>query len=173
MMKVVLTILISYLLGCFSSAYILGKYFSNIDIREFGSGNAGTTNALRVMGKKMGGITLILDVVKGLIAVFIGRLILGEDGGMLAGIFAVLGHNFPIFLKFKGGKGVATSIGVLIFINWQVGLVVLIIAISIMAITRYISLGSIIGGFLAPIATLIIVKPLDMKLFLTVLFWKE
>src|SRR5690554_4139407 len=116
-MKVVLTVTVSYLLGCFSSAYFLGKMAKNIDIREYGSGNAGATNALRVMGKKIGALTFILDILKGIIAVIIGNKLLGLDGKLLAGIFVVLGHNFPVFLNFKGGKGVATSLGVLMMVN--------------------------------------------------------
>ncbi len=169
-MQFVFIIIVSYLLGCFSSAYVLGRFSQKIDIREFGSGNSGTTNALRVLGKKMAILTLVLDVLKGIIAVLISRAILGENGAMLGGVFAVLGHNFPVFLNFKGGKGVATSIAVLTMINWKIGLSILIIAITIMAITRLVSLGSIIGAILAPIATIFFIKPFNLNLFLTVLF---
>lgn len=140
-MKVVITILLSYLLGCFSSAYVLGKLTKNIDIREYGSGNAGATNALRVLGKKLGALTFLLDILKGILAVVIGKYLLGLDGGLLASIFVVLGHNFPVFLNFKGGKGVATSLGVLMILNWKIGLVCLIVGVTVIILTRYVSLG--------------------------------
>lgn len=166
-MKAVLTILLSYLIGCFSSAYVLGKMSKNIDIRSYGSGNLGTTNALRVLGKKMGVITLILDILKGIIAVLMGNVILGTNGSLLAGIFVVLGHNFPIFLRFKGGKGVATSLGVLFLLNWKAGLICLVIGVIIILSTRYVSLGSITASIMAPFAMTLTTDSNNKYLYVT------
>lgn len=150
-------IIISYLLGSVSSAVILSKAVSGRDIREEGSGNAGATNMLRTHGKKMGALTLIFDVLKGVIAVLIANLIKNIGSGdeyifrmlpFIAGLFVILGHNFPVFFGFKGGKGVATSLGVVLALNYKVGLIVAVIALLVMVITRYVSLGSILAGVL-------------------------
>lgn len=167
MMKMFITILLSYLIGCFSSAYFLGKISQNIDIRNYGSGNAGATNALRVLGKKIGILTFLLDILKGVIAVLIGRYISGFNGSLLAGIFVVLGHDFPIFLGFKGGKGVATSFGVLLLLNWKVALVCLVVASSIIIFTKYVSLGSIVASICTPFAMVLTLKPVNKYLYIT------
>jgi len=164
-----MTILISYLIGCFSSAYFLGKMSKNIDIRSYGSGNAGATNALRVLGKKMGALTFVLDILKGVIAVFIGQIILGFNGSLLASLFVVLGHNFPAFLGFKGGKGIATSLGALLILNWQTGLICLIIGVVFIVITKYVSLGSIMATISAPIVIVFTSDSIDKYLYLTTL----
>lgn len=168
-MKAFLTILLSYLIGSISSAYILGKLNKNIDIRSYGSGNAGATNALRVLGKKLGAFTLILDVLKGVIASIIGMKLLGYSGMLMASIFVVIGHNWPVFLNFKGGKGVATSFGVLLVMNWKVAIICLAIAIIIVSITKYVSLGSIIAAMSAPIV-MILFSSREKYLILTTLF---
>lgn len=164
-----LTALVSYLVGSVSGAIIISKKVSGSDIRESGSKNAGTTNMLRVHGKKLALLTLLIDVLKGVIAVLIGILIdsvVERQYGMIsfvspgewlvgsmkyiAAIFSILGHDFPIYFGFKGGKGVATSIGVALMLDWKVGLVVMIAALIIMATTRYVSLGSVIGAVIYP-----------------------
>ena len=164
-----LTALVSYLIGSISGAIIISKKVSGSDIRESGSKNAGTTNMLRVHGKKLAILTLLVDVLKGVIAVLIGILIdfvLERQYGMksfvsqsewlvgnmkyIAAVFAILGHDFPIYFGFKGGKGVATSIGVALVLDWKVGLVVMMAALIIMATTRYVSLGSVIGAVIYP-----------------------
>lgn len=160
-MKVPLTIAISYLIGSFSSAYVLGKLVKKTDIRTYGSGNAGTTNALRVFGKRIGALTFILDILKGILAVYIGGQIMGYNGQLLAGLFAVIGHNWPIFLKFKGGKGIATSFGVLLSLHWPTAIVSLVIFILVIILTKYVSLGSIISAIVVPIFGLIINRPLN------------
>lgn len=160
---VILTILVAYLIGSISSAVIISKIISGEDIRDHGSGNAGATNMLRVHGKLAGILTLIIDILKGVVAIGIAMLLalllsaikpestLAPCLKYLAGLFVVLGHDFPIFFKFKGGKGVATSLGVILMLNWQIGLTVLIIAILIMALTRFVSLGSVIAAIIYPI----------------------
>lgn len=166
-MNIFITILLSYLIGCFSSAYFLGKISKNIDIRNYGSGNAGATNALRVLGKKIGALTFALDILKGVIAVLIGRALFGFNGSLLAGIFVVIGHNFPVFLGFKGGKGVATSFGVLLMLNWEAALLCLLVAASIIIFTKYVSLGSIVASISAPIMMVLTLDSVNKYLYIT------
>jgi glycerol-3-phosphate acyltransferase PlsY len=164
-----LTALVAYLIGSISGAIIISKKVSGSDIRESGSKNAGTTNMLRVHGKKLAVMTLLVDVIKGIIAVLIGIMIdavIERQYGMvsivspaewligsmkyIAAIFAILGHDFPIYFGFKGGKGVATSIGVALVLDWKVRLIVMIASLIIMATTRYVSVGSVIAAVIYP-----------------------
>lgn len=165
-MKFIITIIVAYLIGCFSSAYIVGRIFKKIDIRKYGSGNVGSTNALRVMGAKLGIFTFLLDVLKGVIAVLIGRLILGDIGGLLGGLFAVIGHDWPVFIGFKGGKGVATSIGALLVLYGYITIIPLIITIVCIIITKYVSLGSMIFLVLTPISYAVFSKPFEIEFFI-------
>lgn len=143
---------ISYLIGSVNFSILISRAISGKDIRESGSGNAGATNMLRTHGKKMGVLTLLLDVLKGIVAIIIAIIAdknISANTGFLAyiaGVCVILGHNFPIYFGFKGGKGVATSLGVVLMLDWKVGLIVAVCAIAIMAVTRYVSLGSILGG---------------------------
>lgn len=168
-MDIVLTIITSYLIGNFSPAYVLGKFVKKIDIREYGSGNAGTTNALRVFGKKIGILTFLIDIGKGIIAVLLGQYIMGEGGKYVAALFVVLGHNWPALLRFKGGKGIATSLGVLFILNWKLGLISLLIGLTIIIFTRYVSLGSITASISAPIVSFFIIGTFKDYLFYTTL----
>ena len=165
-MNYIITIVGSYLIGCFSSAYIIGKLFKKIDIRNFGSGNVGSTNALRVMGAKLGIFTFLLDILKGVIAVFLGKIILGDVGGVVAGLFVVIGHNWPIFIGFKGGKGVATSIGVLLTLFGVVIFIPLIVTVIIIAFTKYVSLGSVSFLVMAPLLYAIFIRPFKVEYFM-------
>ena len=169
-MKYFIIAIISYLLGNISFAYILGKIFTKKDVRDFGSGNAGTTNAIRAFGKKIGAMVFVGDVLKGIIAVLIGRSMAGASGGYLAGAFVIIGHNWPVFLKFKGGKGVATTIGVMAITSPFVTLICFVLGLVVIVITRTVSLGSILGMAMAPIAAGIFVRPFDLKLFIFCLF---
>ncbi len=162
----ILTIIAAYLIGSISPSIILSKALYGSDIRSSGSGNAGTTNMLRTHGKKVAIFTLLCDILKGVIPVLLANLAIRFWGDSLAdyiasslpyiaGFFAVLGHNFPIFFGFKGGKGVATTLGVVLTVNWQLGLIVMVVALAIMAATRYVSLGSCIGALVFPIMYLV------------------
>ena len=149
---------IAYLIGSINFSIILSKRMAGFDIREKGSGNAGTTNMLRAVGKKAAVITLICDILKGvvsiLIAVLAGKIVKNLDNDLLVqldGIFVIIGHTFPVFFKFKGGKGIATALGVLLMINWQIGLICLIFALVLMALTKMVSVGSIAAAILFPI----------------------
>lgn len=168
-MKILLTIVLSYVIGSFSSAYVLGKMFKNVDIRYYGSGNAGTTNAVRVFGKKIGLMAFVLDVLKGMIAIYIGGKILGYDGKLIAGFFAVIGHNWPILLNFKGGKGIATSFGVLLSIHWPTAVISLLFFIVVLVISRYVSLSSMTSATVVPIVVALVKEPFDKKFFIVTL----
>ncbi|MEB3072824.1 glycerol-3-phosphate 1-O-acyltransferase PlsY [Parvimonas sp. C2] len=137
-------IIIAYILGNISGGMIFGKLLFNKDIRDYGSKNAGTTNALRVFGIKAGALTFIVDLLKSILACFIGMKLLGLNGVLLAGIFVVIGHNWPIFLNFKGGKGIASSFGFIIFLDYKIAIVAIIMFITIVVLTKYISLGSML-----------------------------
>lgn len=155
--------IIAYAIGSINFSVIFSRKYAGFDVREKGSGNAGTTNMLRSVGKKAAAITLLCDILKGvvsiLIAVIIGNIVKTSDKALLvqiAGIAVVLGHTFPIFFEFKGGKGVATSLGVLLMTNWQIGLICLVFALVIMALTKMVSMGSVGAAVLFPILTLFI-----------------
>ena len=160
MLIYLIIIIIAYLLGNISTSYIVAKRLAGVDIRTQGSGNAGSTNVLRTLGKKAGALTFVGDVLKGLIAVLIARLIaygVHMDQSIcayIAVVAVVLGHNYPAFLGFKGGKGVATSLGSMLGMNPLVALMCLGFFIIIVAITKYVSLGSILGIGLSPICLL-------------------
>ena len=163
MIECAIMAIIAYLIGSINFSIILSKKMAGFDVREKGSGNAGTTNMLRSVGKKAAAITLICDILKGviaiLIAIAIGKIFKNTNGSLLvqiAGVAVILGHTFPIFFKFKGGKGVATSLGVLIMSNWQIGLICLVFALILIALTQMVSVGSIAAAILYPVLTLFI-----------------
>ncbi len=164
-MRFVLAAVMAYLIGNISFSLLIGKLFFKKDVRNYGSGNAGTTNMIRAFGAKIGVITFIGDALKGMLAAYIGKLIGGMDGCYIAGIMVIIGHNWPVFLKFKGGKGVATTIGVMLYVLPIPTLICFIIGVSIAFFTRIVSLGSLIGVGLSPIAILLVVRPFDVKLF--------
>lgn len=137
-------VVIGYLLGCFPTAIILSG-FKGVDIRSTGSGNAGTTNMLRTMGYKAGILTFVGDSLKALIATLIGLWLAGDVGGCVGGAMAVVGHAFPIFRKFKGGKGVASSFGVMIVLSPLATIIATVFALVCMALTRIVSLNSMIA----------------------------
>lgn len=152
--------IIAYLLGSISFSVIFTKKLAGFDVREKGSGNAGSTNVLRTAGKKTALLTLICDILKGvvavLIALLIGNIINADDRTkatliQVAGILVVIGHTFPVFFGFRGGKGVATALGVLLTINWQIGLICLIFALILMAGSKMVSLGSVAAAILFPV----------------------
>lgn len=162
--------LFAYLLGSINTSIILSKSIYGSDIRTSGSGNAGATNMLRTHGKGMAIATLVCDILKGTIAVVLAacieaairpsaadiallsapELFLSGNLKYIAGVFVALGHDFPIFFGFRGGKGVATSLGVALTLNWQVGLIVCAAALLIMIFSRYVSLGSITAAGIYP-----------------------
>lgn len=179
----IVTAVLSYLIGSINTSIILSKSIYGTDIRTSGSGNAGATNMLRTHGKGIAIATLICDVLKGAIAIVLAswadnaindyaktalltpiesRYILGNLK-YIAGVFVALGHDFPVFFGFRGGKGVATSLGVALTLNWQVGLIVAVIALAIMASSRYVSLGSICAAALYPFVLFIYLMATDLN----------
>ena len=176
MLVYLIIIITAYLLGNISTSYIVAKRLAGVDIRTQGSGNAGSTNVLRTLGKKAGALTFIGDVLKGLIAVLIARFIAygvnldNTTCAYIAVVAVVLGHNYPVFLGFKGGKGVATSLGSMLGMNPLVALLCLGFFIIIVAITKYVSLGSILGIGLYPVIMMINhnTKGVLVTLFLTI-----
>lgn len=157
----VLISIIAYLIGSVNLSIILCQKIKGEDIRNFGSGNAGTTNTLRTLGKLPAVATLLFDILKGVIVVLIAQLISKTNWIVdpilfiqLAGIFVILGHDFPIYYGFRGGKGVATSVGVIMAINPKVGAICFIFGILIIAITRIVSLASVTVSVLYPVAVL-------------------
>ncbi len=159
-----LTAALGYLLGSIPFGLVLTRLAGLGDIRDVGSGNIGATNVLRTGNKPLALATLLLDGGKGAIAVFIA-LIWSFDLALIAGLFSVLGHNFPVWLKFKGGKGVATTLGVMLALSWQVGLLSCLTWVVSAALFRYSSLSAIIAFLCAPLYTYYII---DMKAALIV-----
>ena len=152
---------VAYLLGSISFSVIISKKMAGFDVREKGSGNAGSTNVLRSVGKKAAALTLIGDALKGVVAilfaVLVGVIAKNSDKALLvqvAGILVVVGHTFPIFFGFKGGKGVATSLGVVLMTNWKIGLICLVFALVLMILTKMVSMGSVGAAILFPVLVL-------------------
>lgn len=148
--KLLLAIL-GYAFGCIPCSYLASKYLGRIDIREYGSGNTGATNVFRVLGKKAGVLAFLGDFLKGLIPALIGSYTAGQDGAAIASVFAVIGHCYPATLKFKGGKGVATSAGMIFGTNPLIGVILITLQFVILFLTRYMSLASLITATLFPI----------------------
>lgn len=170
-MELLLSIVIGYLLGSISFSYLFGKWLKKIDIRNYGSGNAGATNTLRVLGKGPAITVLILDILKGIAAVFISKLIGGEEWvPFVAGLSATIGHNWPIFFNFRGGKGIATTIGVLLVFIPYPALLAGVIAIILIALTRYVSLGSLTFTVLTPIFLLFFDRYPDSYFYVAIIF---
>ena len=158
MIAYIIVAIIAYLLGSISFSVLISKKMAGFDVREKGSGNAGTTNVLRSVGKKAAIITLICDVLKGVVAILVAclvtKIVKDINSSLLvqvAGIAVIIGHTFPIFFGFKGGKGIATSLGVLLITNWNIGLICLVFALVLMILTKMVSLGSIAAAILFPV----------------------
>lgn len=163
MVVYVIVAIIAYLIGSINFSVLISKKMAGFDVREKGSGNAGTTNVLRTVGKRAAALTLLLDILKGIVAisvaVFFGWIVRSSNSAVLveiAAICVVIGHTFPIFFGFKGGKGVATSLGILLFINWKIGIICIVFGVFLIAITRMVSLGSISGAVLFAVLTIFI-----------------
>ena len=155
--------IIAYLIGSINFSVIFSKKMAGFDVREKGSGNAGSTNMLRSVGKKGALLTLLGDALKGVVAILfailVGAIAKNADKSLLvqiAGILVVKGHTFPIFFEFKGGKGVATALGVLLMTNWKIGLICLVFALVLMILTKMVSMGSVGAAILFPVLTLFI-----------------
>lgn len=164
-MMIIFMLLLSYLIGAFPSGFVIGKLFFKKDIRQFGSGNTGATNSFRVLGRPAGFLVTFLDIFKGFITVFFPLwLPVHADGpistfftnGLIVGLFAILGHVYPVYLKFQGGKAVATSAGVVLGVNPILLLILAIIFFIVLKIFKYVSLASIVAAICCVIGSLII-----------------
>lgn len=164
-MMIVVMLILSYLIGAFPSGLVIGKLFFKKDIRQFGSGNTGATNSFRVLGRPAGFVVTFLDIFKGFITVFFPIwLPVHADGpistfftdGLIVGLFAILGHVYPIYLKFKGGKAVATSAGVVLGVNPILLLILAAIFFLVLKTFKYVSLSSIVAAICCVIGSLII-----------------
>ncbi len=164
-MMIIVMLLLSYLIGAFPSGFVIGKLFFKKDIRQFGSGNTGATNSFRVLGRPAGFLVTFLDIFKGFITVFFPLwLPVHADGpistfftnGLVVGLFAILGHVYPVYLKFQGGKAVATSAGVVLGVNPILLLILAIIFFIVLKIFKYVSLASIVAAICCVIGSLII-----------------
>ncbi|GEB32702.1 MULTISPECIES: glycerol-3-phosphate 1-O-acyltransferase PlsY [Brevibacillus] len=159
---VLLAWVLSYLIGSISFSYLIAKKVAGIDIRSHGSGNAGATNTLRVLGKGPGIAVLILDALKGLAAMGITHLMTGDAAAYaVAGLFVIAGHNWPIYFGFRGGKGVATTLGVVLGFSPLAFLIAAVLAVLVIAITRYVSLGSLVLVTVIPISLYLLDKPIS------------
>lgn len=164
-MMIIVMLILSYLIGAFPSGLIIGKLFFKKDIRQYGSGNTGATNSFRVLGRPAGFIVTFLDIFKGFITVFFplwfpvhadGVISTFFTNGLIVGLFAILGHVYPIYLKFNGGKAVATSAGVVLGVNPILLFILAIIFFSVLKIFKYVSLSSIIAAISCVIGSIII-----------------
>lgn len=163
MIEYMIMAIIAYCIGSLNISIFISKKVGGFDLREKGSNSTGATNVLRTLGKKAAAITLLFDILKGIVAIaismIIGNIMKETNQELLlqiAGIAVVIGHTFPIFFGFKGGKGVATSIGILLMSNWKIGLICLIFALVLMILTRMVSVGSCAAAILFPVLTLFI-----------------
>lgn len=154
----IVPIVISYLLGSITFSVIIGRIINGVDVRKFGSGNAGATNTLRVLGRGPAFLVFLLDMSKGIAAVWLGRWIGSDEIGIsiLCGLSAIVGHNWPIFFNFKGGKGIATTIGVLFSLCFMPVIYAGAVALIIIVYTRYVSLGSLIFVTILPLFLLVL-----------------
>lgn len=144
---------IAYLLGSISTGMLVSKAMGGPDLHKVGSGNTGATNALRTMGKKGGAIVFAGDVVKALLACLVGRLWMGQNGALLAGLFVILGHNWPVFFGFKGGKGILSGGTLVWLLDWRVGLIAWGLFAALWLLTKYVSLGSVCAAASMPVTT--------------------
>jgi glycerol-3-phosphate acyltransferase PlsY len=166
-MKTAAILILSYFLGSLPFGLIVAFRWRGVDIRKYGSGNIGATNVYRALGRGPGAVVFVLDILKGLIPVLIARQWMPNDAWTAVGvaILAILGHTFSVFLKFRGGKGAATSLGVIIGLDWRVAVVTFVVWFIVLAISRFVSLASIAGAVSVPVMMFALGMPLPYKIF--------
>jgi acyl phosphate:glycerol-3-phosphate acyltransferase len=171
-MNTIIAIIVSYLIGSISFSFLAGKFLKGIDIREHGSGNAGATNTLRVLGKGPGLSVFVLDIFKGVLAIWIAAWLVPDSikVEILCGFAVVAGHNWPLYFNFKGGKGIATTIGVMLTLCFWPVIFAGILAILVIFITRYVSIGSLLFATLLPLFIWWMDKPLEILWLSLVVF---
>lgn len=166
-------LIVAYLLGSFPTGFLAAKLLKGIDIREQGSGSIGATNVLRTLGKGPAIVVLLVDALKGALAIALANWLYPFTNNeiplawlvTLAGLFAVIGHSLPVWLNFKGGKSVATSLGILLAMSWQVGLATLGVFAVVVAITRIVSISSIAGAIAVSLFMILFEQPLPYLIF--------
>ena len=169
MMMYLAAAIAAYLIGSIPSGLILGKLIWHKDLRDYGSHNIGATNAWRTLGKTAGIAVFIADSLKGQAGVMLGLLLVGTPlAAVVGGLCAILGHSFSLFLRFHGGKGVAPSLGVLTMLMGQVTFIIFVIWLTIVYVSRYVSLGSVVAAFLAPFLAALYGYPTEYVLFTAV-----
>lgn len=165
--KTVIILISAYIIGSIPFALIVGKKIGGIDVRNYGSGNLGGTNAFRILGWKVGVPVIVADILKGMLATYLGLRLGGETLGILAGIAAAVGHCYPLFANFKGGKGVAVGAGIFLIVAPKVILLAAVMFLLTLFIFRYVSLSSVVGALTVGLLTFVY----DQSLFLTTLSW--
>lgn len=161
-----LVVVVSYLIASIPMGLLVGKLGYGVDVREHGSGNIGATNVFRTLGTLPAVLALLGDAAKGALAVYLGRILLGDEvGAVIGGLAALAGHNWSIFLKFQGGKGVATGLGVILMLNPFVTLICFLIWLVLVYATRYVSLGSIVAAAALPILMFLTRQPYEHLIF--------
>lgn len=159
-------VIAAYLIGSLPNGLIFGKLIWKKDLRQCGSHNIGATNAWRVLGRKAGFLIFLLDLIKGQIGVLLGGCLIGTPGAMvLGGLLAMIGHVFPLFLGFKGGKGVATGLGVISALMPTITAIIFVVWLVLTLLTRYVSVGSIVAALLAPILAACFKEPAEFFAF--------
>jgi len=164
-MGLAITLLVAYLLGSISFGIIVTKIVKGVDIRNYGSGSTGMTNVLRTVGKGPGALVFIGDAAKGMLAVLLGQYYGGDVYAVIGGIAAMLGHAYPIFFGFKGGKGVATGFGIILALAPEVTAIAITIFLVTVFLSKYVSLGSLLGSLSVPINMYLFAKPLSLIIF--------
>lgn len=168
-MEYVLFILLAYVIGSIPSALIVGKVGYNIDVREHGSGNLGATNTFRILGKKAGTIVLIADILKGTIATIL-PILFGFDLYLLViGLGAVIGHVYPVFARFKGGKAVATSAGIILGVNALLFAIIIASFVIVLLVSKYVSLASMTAGVVGVVVSIFIAQDIVLTIVLGLL----
>lgn len=164
-MKFLLVVLVGYLLGSISFGIIVTRIVKGVDIRDFGSGNTGMTNVLRIIGKGPAAVVLLGDVLKGVASVVAGQYLGGSEHAVAGGLAAMAGHNYPLYFGFKGGKGVATGFGIILALIPDITIICLLTFLLTVLISRYVSLGSILAALCLPVLTIYLHKELSIILF--------
>jgi glycerol-3-phosphate acyltransferase PlsY len=154
-----LVAVVAYLLGSIPFGIVMARIFGLGDLRTIGSGNIGATNVLRTGNKTAAALTLVLDAGKGGIAVLVARALIGEDAAQVAGLAAFFGHCFPVFLRFRGGKGVATFLGTLLALWWPAGVAACLTWLLVAAVSRYSSLSALVAAVLSPLWAALLGRP--------------
>ncbi len=168
-MKYIIIFILSYMIGSIMNAYIIGKIFYDKDIRKIGTKNAGTANSVRQLGTLAGAMVMVLDIVKGFIASYLGYRYVGQMGAEIALLGVLLGHNYPLFLKGRGGKGIAAVAGAMLVLSWQSVFTYLLVFFISLIISKIVTLSAIVGFVFSPLIVYYWTKNLELVFFVTIM----